>query len=110
MSFSNEMELAIKEAQEKHGILIDRSLFSSIVDKFRKMYPRLTFVEARRYALNECHVREKEKRVVYNSALGKYFGRHGGNKAASGGKKSRVSKKTKIFVELEENGQYKFVV
>lgn len=110
MSFSEEMELAIKTAQKKHGILIDRSLFSSIVDKLREMYPRLPFVEARRYALNECHVWEKPKRQAYNCALGAYFGKHGGHKAANNNGKSRVSKKTKVIMELEKNGQYRIII
>ena len=109
MSLTPQEEVAIEAAEKKHRVRIDRSMFSLLVEKTRGKYPRLPFVEARRYALNECHVWEKKQRKVYNCALGKYFGQHGGYKAAKGSP-PRVSKGEKVLVELEKNGQYKFVI
>jgi hypothetical protein len=105
----SEKEVAIKAAEKKHGVLIDRSLFDLLIEKTREKYPRLSFVEARRYALNECHIWEKPKREAYNCALGKYFGPHGGYQAAKEIPR-RIPKKSKLLIELEKRGQYKFVI
>ena len=102
-------DAAIKAAREKHGVVIDRSLFDLLVEKIRKNYPKWAFVDARRYALNECHIWEKKKRMAYNSALGMYFGQHGGYRASKG-TPPRVTKEKKVLFAIEKSGQYRFVI
>ena len=103
-------ECAIKTAGERHGVVIDRSLFDLLVEKILEYYPKLAFVDARRYALNECHIWKKEKRRAYNSALGMYFGQHGGHRASKGTPPPRVARKKEVLFAIEKSGQYRFVI
>lgn len=116
LSFTSTQEAAIRAAGEKHLMKISRRLFSLLIEKIRETFdehPQLTFVEARRLALNEYKVWERRERRAYNSALGVYFGQLGGYKAARrsrAGAPKRGKREGMIPSKLEKGGQYGLMI
>lgn len=82
------------------------------VSEILKKYPQMSFVEARRNALNECHVKDKKVRQAYNSALGAYFGRRGGLKASKRdrSKPKRIKEKGDVPSKHGAGGQIELMI
>lgn len=116
-SFFTDAEIAvIKKAVVKHSAKVHPQTLEIIIKKMgeiRKKYTDMSFIDVRRNALNDCHIKDKKVRRAYNSALGAYFGRRGGLIRASKrvrGIPSRVEEKGIIPSKLGAGGQLELMV
>lgn len=85
-----EMEKAVDTISERTNLKLSHELACSIADKIVDKLERMSFIEARRFALNETMSRRHYKnysdyrkaRLAYNSVMGKVFGDHANKKRA----------------------------
>lgn len=112
----SELTTAIRAVEKEQKITLDDDLAYSFILKVADKKDGHPFPEALRFALNDLHVRDREKRKFYCKVAGKYYGRRGGlkrSKTSSGRHNSKKQREQKPATQTqldEKTGQYSFVI
>ena len=116
MFIGQELQNALTKARKKHPkVVFDKHLVRMFIGKMGELKEKWGFKEARRYALNECGIWDKEVRNAYASLAGVYFGRRGGVQTARRKAEGKISypaqtqKSRRMNTpRVNKKGQYEF--
>ncbi|MBI3671716.1 hypothetical protein HY249_02895 [Candidatus Azambacteria bacterium] len=111
----SDLNLAIRKVEEETQKRVNKELAYSFICKIKdKLESGIPLPETFRPSLNEMYMRSKETRQLYCKVAAKYFGKHGGLKAARMRKakipprKKSPPSSRKIEVRLDPSGQLRW--